>query len=151
MKLFKHLKTSLLAIAFISFGAIAQDTNPQPAEVSDEELTNFASAYTEIQEISMQTQQDMAKTVEESGFEIERFNTIYASSQNPQAKVDATDEEMKNFKKVMGEIEVIQQDMQKQTETVITKKKLTVARYQEVISAAQTDTELQKRLQEKLQ
>lgn len=154
MKILKQLKTFLVVTSIlIGTSAIAQSpVEPVSSiDVSDSELTQFASAYKEIQVVATKAQEDVSKTVQENGFEIERFNTLYVASQNPENKLDATDEEVDKLKVVMAEITKMQPVYQKQMETAITKEKLSLERYQEVATAIQNDTELQQRLQAKLQ
>lgn len=142
-----------LGVALIGTTAMAQTTTTQSqtVEVSDNELEQFATAYKEVQVVTMQAQQEMTKTVQDNGFEVERFNTLYTASQNPENKLDATEEELKNLEIVVTKIKEMQPAIQKQIETVITKQDMTLTRYQQVVTAVQTDTELQKRLQPKLQ
>lgn len=154
MNIPKQLKTVLFATSlFIGMGAIAQTPVPtaEKIDVSDTELTQFATVYKEIQVVTAKAQEEMTKTVEDNGFEVERFNTLYVASQNPEKPLEATPEEVEKLEVVMTKIEKMQPVYQKKMETVITKENMSVERYQEVAMAVQTDTELQQRLQAKLQ
>lgn len=101
--------------------------------------------------MTAKAQEEMTKTVEDNGFEVERFNTLYVASQNPEKPLEATPEEVEKLEVVMTKIEKMQPVYQKEMETVITKENMSVERYQEVAMAVQTNTELQQRLQAKLQ
>lgn len=154
MDILKQVKTLVVATSIlIGTSAIAQTPTqaPNTVEVSDSELTQFASVYKEIQVVSTKAQEEMTKAVEENGFEVERFNTLYVAAQNPETKLEATDEEVEKLKVVITKIEEMQPIYQKQMESVLTKENMSPERYQQVSLALQNDTELQQRLQVKLQ
>ncbi len=154
MKILKQVKNIVMATSIlIGASAIAQTPTQAPStvEVSDSELTKFATVYKEIQVVSAKAQEEMTKTVEENGFEVERFNSLYVAAQNPESKVDATDEEVAKLKVVISKIEEMQPVYQKQMESVLDKENMSQERYQQVSVALQNDTELQQRLQTKLQ
>ena len=121
----------------------------QPSEpVSDAEVKQFASAFGEIQQINAKTQQKMVSTVENEGVEVERFNEIAQSQQDPSVDADASEEEMEIFNTVIQELQVVQNAAQQEMQQAVIDKGLTVERYQELMSQVQTDTNLQQRLQE---
>ena len=142
--------TSVLFILlmFISgMGASAQTEG----EISDNELRQFASAFMQVQTINQQIQQEMAETVEEEGFEIQRFNEIQQAQQNPNQEVAATDEEIAKYKSAMEDLQTIQMQAQQKMEEKIVEEGLTIARYQEIATAIQANPDLQQKLQEYLQ
>ena len=120
-------------------------------DVSDEELSKFADAYQKIRMVNQQAQQEMAKKVEDSGFDIQRFNEIHQASLDPNTEVDATEDELTKHKEIVSEIEGMQGEFQKEMENAISEEGLDVARYEKIAMALQTDTELQQRLQQLMQ
>ncbi|WP_037320477.1 DUF4168 domain-containing protein [Salegentibacter sp. Hel_I_6] len=120
-------------------------------DVSDEELSKFAEAYQEIRMVNQKAQQEMAQKVEESGFDIQRFNEIHQASLDPNADVEVTEEEKTKHEEVVAEIEGMQGEFQEEMEEAISKNDLDVERYEKIAMALQTDTELQQRLQQLMQ
>ncbi|WP_081212098.1 DUF4168 domain-containing protein [Salegentibacter sediminis] len=154
----KRIATSLFFTAVIgSFTAVAQTPQQmapqqqQQVEVNDEELTKFANAYQGITVINQQAQQEMIKVVEDSGFDVKRFNEIHQASLDPNKEVEVTSEEKAQHKEVVSEIEGMQSEFQAEMEEVIKEQGLSVERYEQLAMALQRDTALQQRLQKLMQ
>lgn len=147
MKFLNKFKTLLFIFLMIGGTVLAQNTEQQTVSVSNDELDKIATIFQGVQVINTQGQQDMIKTVENGGFEVERFNELYEASQSPEKDVNITDAEKEKFGAVMSEMQKMQASLQKEAEDIITKEGLTLKRYQQVAAALQTDAELQKRLQ----
>ncbi|PKD20881.1 hypothetical protein APR41_12650 [Salegentibacter salinarum] len=155
----KKIAGLLFAFALLGSASVFAQTQQLPqqqqqaveVDVSDEELSKFADAYQKIRMVNQQAQQEMAKKVEDSGFDIQRFNEIHQASLDPNTEVDATEEEMTKHKEVVTEIEGMQGEFQKEMESAISEEGLDVARYEKIAMALQTDTELQQRLQQLMQ
>ncbi|WP_339653410.1 DUF4168 domain-containing protein [uncultured Salegentibacter sp.] len=155
----KKIAGLLFAFALLGSASVFAQTQQLPQQqqqtvdidVSDEELSKFADAYQKIRMVNQQAQQEMAKKVEDSGFDIQRFNEIHQASLDPNTEVDATEEEMTKHKEVVSEIEGMQGEFQKEMENAISEEGLDVARYEKIAMALQTDTELQQRLQQLMQ
>ncbi|HSP11132.1 MAG TPA: DUF4168 domain-containing protein, partial [Salegentibacter sp.] len=101
--------------------------------------------------VNQQAQQEMIKTVEDSGFDVQRFNEIHQASLDPNQEVEVSSEEKAKHKEVVTEIEGMQGKFQKDMEEVIEKEGLSIERYEQLAMALQTDTELQQRLQKLMQ
>lgn len=142
----KKITTLVLTVLFCGTTAFAQTEE----KVSDKELKQFASAVKEIQEINQRTQMAMIGAVEDEEISVERFNEIFAASQDPNQEVNATEEEMEKFNKVNKEIAKLQADSQKDMEEKIQKQELTLERYQEITIVVQNDQEMMQKLQELL-
>ncbi|MEX0966057.1 MAG: DUF4168 domain-containing protein [Bacteroidia bacterium] len=142
--------TSLLMI--ILFGATAgfAQTETQK-EVSEKEIEQFAAAFQEVQSVNQEAQQKMVGAVEEQGFDVQRYNEIQQAQQNPEAEIELTPEENKNYEAVVQELGTIQTEAQKKMEEKIEEHGLSIERYQEIASQMQRDPELQKKLQEHMQ
>ncbi|MFO8234588.1 MAG: DUF4168 domain-containing protein [Bacteroidales bacterium] len=121
-------------------------------DVSEEELDKFVDAARRVQTINQEVQQDINKTVEDEGMEVERFNEIQRSQQMQQeGESDATEEEMQQFRNIMEELQNVQTGAEEEMEKAIEDAGLTMQRYQQIAEAAQRDSELMQKLQEKLQ
>ncbi|MGM0665697.1 MAG: DUF4168 domain-containing protein [Bacteroidota bacterium] len=144
----KIKKSTILVFTLLFCGtaAFAQSED----EVSDKELKQFASAVKEVQEINQRTQMAMIGAVEDEEISVERFNEIFAASQDPNQEVSATEEEMEKFNKANKEIAKLQADAQKDMEEKIQKQELTLERYQEITMIVQNDQEMMQKLQELL-
>lgn len=147
MKFIKKPLPFVLAMLFMATTAFSQ------GEVSDTELTNFANAYTEIQEVNEKAQTQMTKVIEDSGMEIQTFNMMYQASQNSAVEMptEATQADTEKYEEVVVQIEKMQPTFQKEMEDAIVDNNLTVERYQQVVTQLQTDPELQQKLQSRLQ
>jgi hypothetical protein len=156
MLLSKKLYSLILVFtmaASVAFAQVPQQMPQQQQEidVSDGEINQFASVFVELQSMNQGVQQEMMSAVEEEGIEVQRFNQIMQAQQDPNQEVDANEEELQNFAKASQAVEQIQAKVQKEMEKVITENDLTVQRYQQIMMAVRTDTELQQRLQQKIQ
>ncbi|MGS2740295.1 DUF4168 domain-containing protein [Sinomicrobium sp. M5D2P17] len=147
MKFSGKLKSTLICFLMVGATAFAQTAEQKKVDVSDDELGKIASAFQGVQEVNVKAQQEMVKTVEDNGFDIDRFNELYEASQSPEKEADASTDEKEKFGVIMNKMQEMQSGFQKQMEDAITKEGISLDRYQEVAVALQTDTELQQRLQ----
>lgn len=140
-----------------TFAGNAQISQPQPqqqqqkVEVSDGELEKFANAFQGIRMITQQAQQEMMKVVQDSGMDVQKFNKIQQASMNPEATVEATDEEKAKHKEIASELEEMQMGYQEKMQEVIEEQDLTLQRYEQIAMGLQNDPELQERLKAILQ
>ena len=120
----KKIAGLLFAFALLGSASVFAQTQQLPQQqqqtvdidVSDEELSKFADAYQKIRMVNQQAQQEMAKKVEDSGFDIQRFNEIHQASLDPNTEVDATEDELTKHKEIVSEIEGMQGEFQKEME-----------------------------------
>ena len=119
MTFLKSMKTFMVCIATIGAAAFSQINAQEQVEVSDTELNKIASAFQDIQKVNMEAQQKVMKTVEESGFEANRFNEMYQAAASPEKTVDASDEEKERFGKLMNDIQQMQVGFTQQIEEII--------------------------------
>ncbi|MDF0716225.1 DUF4168 domain-containing protein [Muricauda sp. 334s03] len=151
MRFLKSIKTLVVCIATVSVGAFSQVNAQEQVQVSDVELNKIASAFQDIQKVNMEAQQQVMKTVQESGFDANRFNKMYQASASPEKTVDASDEEKERFDKLMNEIQEMQVGFTQQIEEIISNEGLSMERYQKIAMALQTDADLQGRLRTMLE
>src|SRR5690606_40331772 len=78
MKFTSKLKTAIFCFMMVGAATFAQVPAQEKVEVSDAELGKIANAFKGIQQVNAQAQQEMVKTVEESG--LDRKSTRLNSS-----------------------------------------------------------------------
>lgn len=141
--LVKKSKKLILAFLFVTGGMIAQE------EISDAELGNFVNAVTSIQAINMQSQATMMEVVDQSGFELDRFNEIYqaAMTEDTETLNKLSEDESKKFETVLARFEAMGAVFQNQMETAITKQNITIERFETIAELMETDFALQSRFQ----
>lgn len=123
--------------------------NTAATEISDEELKEFAAVYPKVQTESQKAQKQMVAIIEKDGMNLERFNEIQTAKLQNQ-KADASEEEMKKFKKITDELDAMQPQIQENIESIITSSGLSVQRFQTIAAAIQSDPDLMSRFQQML-
>lgn len=157
MKMMKTMFATLMLGLFGTMTVAAQTPQMMPQqqsssiEVSDEELKAFIDVVQVVQKINQESQAEMVSKVEESGMSVQRFSTIAQSQQNPESTLEVGPEEMKLYEKTLAVVEKIQIEARSEMEAAIEESPLSQERYQEIAMAAQSDMELQKRLQALMQ
>lgn len=148
MKRFVKLsKNIFLAFLFVTTATVAQE------KVSDAELSNFANAVVSIQAINQEAQTTMMEVVDNSGFELERFEQIYQAKmqQDTQTLETLTAEETKKFESILERFKAMQAVFQKQMEDAVLNQNITLERFDAIAELMENDIALQARLQEKMQ
>lgn len=129
-----------------------QMQQPADIDVSTKEIQQFVSAAQSIQGINQKAQQKVGKAVEDEGMSQRRFSEIRQSQQSQnQGQANATEEEMEQYRNIMQTLQNMRTGMRDNMENAIKQSGLTMQRYQQIAKAAQTDTALMKRIQQKLQ
>lgn len=136
---------AVMALFGLSNGLFAQD---ETKTVSDEDLETFVVIYKEVQTENQKIQQKMVGTIQEEGMDINRYNEINQASANPEAEVEATDEEMAAFEKVSKKVNKIQKEFQQEVKEMIESEGMTLEEYQEVYATLQKDKALQEKFGE---
>lgn len=148
MKRFVKLsKNIFLAFLFVTTATVAQE------KVSDAELSNFANAVVSIQAINQEAQTTMMEVVDNSGFELERFEQIYQAKmqEDTQTLETLTAEETKKFESILERFKAMQAVFQKQMEDAVLNQNITLERFDAIAELMENDIALQARLQEKMQ
>src|SRR5690606_15622793 len=153
LKMKLKLKALIVCVGlFAGTTAFAQTPQlPQAQEaqvnVSDAELEKFAQAIQELQAAEQESQKKMIAAVESQDLDIDKFNEIHqAKMQNLEVKASETD--LKKHEKAVAKLEEMQPEIMKIMENIVTKKGLTMDRFQQIATAMQTSQELQQRLQQ---
>ncbi|MEJ4089922.1 DUF4168 domain-containing protein [Galbibacter orientalis] len=148
----KRLKIALIFVAILGsvnmFAQAQPSVTPAKAEnVSDAELQQFADAYMAMQKENQQAQQVMAKTIEEEGLELDRFNELHKASMDPNTEIEASEEEIAMHKAAITKLEKLQPEFEAKMKTIIEDSGLSLDRYQALGAAIQADQALQQKLQ----
>jgi len=136
---------SILSIAFLTtFSAQAQ-------EVSDEQFDKFANAFQAVQQENMKAQEKMVNVIQDEGLTVEKFNEIHQASLNPNAEVEASEEDMRKHKSALEKVEAMNDDIQKMMENKIQESGLTTEEFEMINQKVQADPEMQQKLMQKFQ
>jgi hypothetical protein len=158
--IFSKLAKATAIAAFIVAGnnVFAQQVMPkmsdeqqQVKEVSDNDLARFFNAYTVMQKISQETQNDMVKQVEEMGLTVERYSKIQREKQNPVGESSVTEEEEVLLKKIDEKLLTIQTEAQAEMIKKVEATGITMDEYQEIGMAIQNNPKLMEKIQEMMQ
>ncbi|PKP27140.1 MAG: hypothetical protein CVU03_00970 [Bacteroidetes bacterium HGW-Bacteroidetes-2] len=143
MKIINKTVKSIFVLFFIGItSSFAQE------KISDTELKQFVASIKAVQEINQTAQKDMIALVEQSGFDLVRFNELFEASENPSLPAaNATEDETKKFEGVIARMEVMQPIFQKQMEDAVTKLGITLDRFEDIGNILEGDVELQERFQ----
>jgi hypothetical protein len=121
-------------------------------EVSQEELQQVINVLPALQNIQETAQQAARQTIEESGLEPGRFVELSQAQDAPEgeATVNASPEEQQSFDVAYAEIQQIREDALAQQAQVIEAEGLETERFDEIITAIETDPALQAQFEEML-
>jgi hypothetical protein len=153
MKYLKTLAAFAVTILLSSQMLLAQGQQrpdvPAPDEVSDQELTLFASILQDLEPIQQELQNDIQGVVESEDMNMERFQEILVAMQNPQMadQAEITDEEQEKIGKMQPKVMELQMGAQEKMVNTIEDNGLEVQRYQQIIMGVQQHQELAQRLQ----
>jgi organic radical activating enzyme len=138
-----------------AFGQQGEVTQPAPKEksstVSSEELKTFATIYKKVQKKNKEAQQVMAKTIQDEGITIQRYQTLAKSSKKKDSKVKATETEKKQMKSIDKAFAGIQNSFKSKIRKIIKENGMSTKRYQQVYQMIRKDKELQAELGEIMQ
>ncbi|HET6245361.1 MAG: DUF4168 domain-containing protein [Bacteroidetes bacterium] len=123
-----------------------EEKEPVKTEFPKEAITKFIEASKNIEAIQQKTEQEMLKIVEKENLEVDRFNEIAQSKQNPEAELDVTEKEMKSFETAIGHFQEIQEKMQNEMEQAIIEKNIEIDEYKEIMLAYQQNKEFQQKI-----
>ncbi len=124
----------------------------QIAEISDEELFEFATAMSNIQDINEQMQKATVQIIEDSELSPERFVELLQSNRTPGAEdaVDASAAEKEEFDSVVQEIAEMQKSSQERMAQAVLVTRLTAERFNEILILLQADSTLAERVRQQI-
>lgn len=120
-------------------------------EVSDKDMQLFVKAIKLMQAVEMEAQQKMINAVEEAGLDVQSYNELQQTLQDPDQAENISEEDKQKFNTATRAIQQIQLETQTELEKQIGEAGLTVEKYQEIGTIIQGDPELQQKVQEMLQ
>ena len=129
-------------------------TSPTAQEkVSPEELKKFASATKQLLAIVNDTESQMVQAVEKQGLSQTRFNEIYQSKQNPNAKpaTQITSKEEASYKQAVTQLTQLQKDAQTKMDQVVQAQGLPMERFNQIFAAVQKDPQLKQEVRKMIQ
>lgn len=163
MKVFKSVVlTIIFAVAFtgaaFSQGQMGPGQQQMPdvpasADVSDQEVQQFATALLNIEPLQMELQAEMEEVIVEGGIDLERFQQLMMAMQNPQLaeQVNMTTEEQETIQELQPKLVQIQMDAESGIVEKIEESGLDVDRYQVLQMGAEQDPELLERLRNEIE
>ena len=141
----KTKRLSILALLLTLL--FSQPLKAQDYDFSDNELKNFAKLLVEVITIQQQTQREMIAIIQENGLTIGRFNQLLIQLQEKgEEGLEATEEEKKGFLVVADAIQGIQEQMMENLTKAVVAKGMTLERYESILLAYQTDSQLQEKV-----
>lgn len=140
--------SSLILLTIIGISSSVAVTNE---DVSDEDLQLFVNAIKLMQNVEMKAQQKMISAVEETGLDVQSYNELQQTMQNPEQAEELSEDDKQKFNTATSAIQQIQMETQVELEEQIKEAGLTVEKYQEIGAIVQNSPELQQKVQEMMQ
>lgn len=138
-------------LLFIAVGSTSLMAQTGQTTVSDEEMSKFAVTFQKMRMMNQEMQMKMAEVVSNGGMEVARFNEIHTARMDPNAEVETTDVEDKQYEKILTEIEASSVQFQQQMETTVRDGGLSIQRYEQIANQLESDPALQERLRAEFQ
>lgn len=134
----------------------AQQLPPQQQQqvredFSDSELKQFIKANQGATAIQQESQGEMVATIEEEGLDVNTFNEILTSAQNPEQEVNASEDELNQFNKIAEKLQVIQKKTEEKIIKVIEKEGIDAEMYQEIMIAYQASPKVKEKVDKLLE
>jgi hypothetical protein len=128
----------LLFISSVSYTQIPS-VNPK-TDYTDAELKQFVDAVSKVMVLQEEGQLQMVATIEENDLSLERFNEMITEAQvKGPDNLDATDKEITAFNKSLGEVQILQMQLQEQMLQAIALEGLDIDKYQQIMEAYDAD------------
>lgn len=123
------------------------------AEISDEDLAKFIEVSSSVQEVQMESQQEMITVVEEEGLSVEVYNQIAQAryTGEDEGELDISDEDREKFDRAYEVISEMEVEMEEQLAQKIEEEGMDMEQFQTISMVLQQDPELQQRFQEQMQ
>ena len=148
---------SIFLSACMMIGAVAVAQLPgQPQQevkedFSKEELEQFVDANKVVAGVQRSSEEKMVKAIEEEGLEVQQFNEILTTQQNPEAEAEVSDDDLNKFNKAVEKVMKVQQDMQTDLQKAIEESGMTVQKYDQILIAYQQSPKVQEEVNKILQ
>lgn len=131
-------------------GQQMQQQTAQPDSVTDEELEKFAMVTNELQQIQRESQKEVEKMLSDKEMDMQRFQQIMMSRQNPQMSdsVEITEEEKQTMEEIKPKLQKMQQQSRQKMMGAMQENDLQPQRFQAISQALQSDPEVMNRFKE---
>lgn len=114
---------------------------------SDQQLEDFV----EVVKVQQESELEMVQAIQDNGLDLQQFNQILQAQQSAETSTeDISQEQMQQFEKASQKVIEIQQEMQMEVMQAINESGLGVQTYQEILSAYQTNPEVQQQVDQRL-
>ncbi|TVR31115.1 MAG: DUF4168 domain-containing protein [Spirochaetaceae bacterium] len=144
---------TLMAALVAALGA-TQDMFPQESteqiNVDETELAQFVDALQQIEQVQMETQEEMISVLNDLDLSTDRFNELYQAEHNPEFELEQplSDDEEQRYRMAEQELQGIQEDSQVEMSQVVENQGIDIDRFNEIYVALTQDPELQQRVQD---
>ncbi len=132
--------------------AVAQlppSTQPAPAEVTDEQIDQFARAYLAVQTIQQEIQTEMVAAVEAEGLTVDEFNAM-AQTLQASGGSELPPEQAESFMAAADQMATIQSSVREDMAAAIQAENLTVEEFDQILLMAQQDPSLLEQINQRL-
>jgi hypothetical protein len=117
-------------------------------DFTDQEISDFATAYRSIQNIKQDAEADMVKAVEAEGLSVEQFNSIVDNQLDSETGTlsNASEEDTAKFESAVDSIIAIRQSAEIEMEAAIANEGISVERFNQIIDQAAQDDALKQQI-----
>ena len=150
----KRFAIVIMMAALVAALGATQDMFPQESaeqiNVEEAELAQFVDALQQIEQVQMETQEEMIGVLNDLDLSTDRFNEIYQAEHNPEFELEQalSDDEQQRYRMAEQELQGIQEDSQVEMSQVVESQGIDIDRFNEIYVALTQDPELQQRVQE---
>lgn len=160
-KKFRILTSVLAGICLMVFGtAYGQEQDPgtqaphQAApqqevkeDFSDDEIKTFIKANERIVQVQQEGEQKMMEAIEGEDIDVDRFNQILMSRQNPDQETDASPEELTAFSKAAEKVMEVQKELEEKAVKAVEEEGMAIEDYQQIMMAYQQSPKVQQQVE----
>jgi hypothetical protein len=144
------MKFILLAFSITFMPLLTFSQSEESTNYSDQDIINFVEINKAIMLIQKGGEDLMMKAKEKNEMDMESFNKIYQSKQNPEIENESSKEDQESFEAIMTEFVQIQQGLQIQMSDAITSRGMEIEKFERMMNSYQESAELQQKVNELL-
>ncbi|MFW6338183.1 MAG: DUF4168 domain-containing protein, partial [Alkalispirochaetaceae bacterium] len=138
-----------LVLGTTGFAQSTNQGNSNQADVSEEQLEQFAAALENVQSIRQEMVEETQGVVADSSLDDSRFQELYRADQGgPAPSEEASDSEQAEYDRIMEDIQQIQEQSNEEMVEAVEEEGLDVQQFNQFAQTIQQNPELQERLQE---
>lgn len=119
-------------------------------DFTEEELQSFIDANKQAITVQQSAEQHMMDAIQNEGLDVNKFNEILTSRQNPEMKTEATEEDQAKFDSAVQKVMEIQEKMVSEMENAIKQSGMSIQEYEEMLLAYQQSPKVQQQVNEML-